>query len=71
VKFPTKASYTYSSLQLYTAEVGKLKMVKINSAFFDFYLLVANLAWLSLVYLLISVIPDENINAIEKVIKGM
>lgn len=54
VKHSTKVSYSYSSLQLYSSETGKLKMVKINSPFFDFYLLVGNLTWLSLLYLVLS-----------------
>jgi len=54
VKHPLRNAYTYSSPQLYTTAKAKVKLTRISSAFFDLYLLIGNLAWLSVLYFVLS-----------------
>lgn len=54
VKHPLKSTFTYSNPQFYTSAKAKVKLTRISSAFFDLYLLIGNLAWLSALYFIVS-----------------
>jgi len=49
-KHPQKIANTYTSPQYYTNDEATLRITKINSPFFDFYLFIVNIAWLYALY---------------------